>query len=288
MPYLYLFLGTICMSSSSLFGSFYNEKSKDKKDAAPLYAFLQLATVFFCWMATLVFDCSFSLSVLPYAIGFGVCYAVASVATILALRTGPITLTSLFLKFSLLAVSVWGLFFWETQATMTAATGIVLVILSIALILFKGNRKEKEFSWKWLLFALLAFAGNAGCSILQRGQQKAYGGEYGAMLMSAATGIAFAVCLVLYLKSDKRDTKSILKNGWYFPVCAGAGNVLLNVCVMKLAISPLSPSLIYPFLAVGGLGITTLFSLLVFKEKLRPLQWLGFAAGALAVALLSL
>ncbi len=276
------------MSSSSVFGSFYNEKSKNKKDAASLYTLLQIATVFFCWTAMLFFDFSFEIRVLPYAIGFGACYAVASVCTILALRTGPITLTSLFLKFSLLAVSVWGFFFWEANVTQAAVLGLALVVVSITLILFKGNRKEKEFSWKWLLFAVLAFAGNAGCTILQREQQKAYGGEYGAMLMSAATGIAFAVCLVLYAKSDKRDTKSILKNGWYFPVCAGVGNLLLNVCVMRLALSPLSPSLIYPVLAVGGLGVTTLFSVFVFQEKLRPRQWLGFAVGALAVAVLSL
>ena len=54
-----------------------------------------------------------------------------------------------------------------------------------------------------------------------------------------------------------------------FPVAAGVTNVLLNLAVIILATSELSPSLIYPVLAVGGLAVTMLFSIFAFKEKLK-------------------
>lgn len=108
------------------------------------------------------------------------------------------------------------------------------------------------------------------------------------MLMLFATGISTAFCLINYLRSDKTDGKAILKASAPFPIVAGVCNVLLNLFVMLLATSTISPSLIYPVLAVGGLSITSVFSALVFRDKLAWWQWLGIAVGALAVILLSI
>ena len=129
--------------------------------------------------------------------------------------------------------------------------------------------------------------GNAGCSIVQRTQQVNFEGKYGNFLMVVATGVSLLVCLMLYLRSDKRDSGIIAKTAWYFPVTAGIANAVLNLLVIRLATSPLSPNLIYPTLAVGGLILITLWSLFVFKEKMRPWQWLGVALGVVATGVLS-
>ena len=50
----------------------------------------------------------------------------------------------------------------------------------------------------------------------------------------------------------------------------------------------MSPVILYPGMAVGGLMLTVLFSFFGFKERLRPLQWCGLAAGAVALVLLNL
>ena len=57
---------------------------------------------------------------------------------------------------------------------------------------------------------------------------------------------------------------------------------------MLMAVTTLSPSLIYPVIGVGSLAVVTIFSLFVFKEKMHWWQWVGVAVGALAVALLSI
>ena len=57
---------------------------------------------------------------------------------------------------------------------------------------------------------------------------------------------------------------------------------------MLMAMTDLSPSLIYPVVSVGGLAVVTIFSLFVFKEKMYPKQWFGVAIGAVAVVLLSI
>ena len=115
-----------------------------------------------------------------------------------------------------------------------------------------------------------------------------YNGQHGNMLMLFAIGFCALAYLVVYLRSDRSDTSTMLKTSWWLPVCAGVCNLILNVFVMLMALTTLSPSLIYPVIGVGGLAVVTIFSLLVFKEKMRWWQWLGVAVGAVAVILLSI
>ena len=109
------------------------------------------------------------------------------------------------------------------------------------------------------------------------------------MLMFFATCFAAIFGFLAYWKSDKIDTKAILKKQAPFPVLAGASNVLLNVSIMMLATaSPLlSTNLIYPAVAIGGLIITSLFSVVALKEKLKWWQWMGVGLGIIATGLLS-
>jgi multidrug transporter EmrE-like cation transporter len=136
----------------------------------------------------------------------------------------------------------------------------------------------------------MAFGGNAGCSIVQKTQQMKFDGAHGNMLMLFATGISAAYGLIVYLKNhgNRGAGLATAKATTVFPIVAGICNVLLNLFVMILATTELSPSLIYPVLSVGGILITSVFSAAVFKEKLSWPQWLGVAIGAIAIALLSL
>ena len=80
----------------------------------------------------------------------------------------------------------------------------------------------------------------------------------------------------------------IIKKQGYLPVLAGFINFLLNLLIILLASGTLSPSLIYPVVAIGGIAINSVASILLFKERLAAIQWTGIALGAVSVALLSL
>lgn len=106
--------------------------------------------------------------------------------------------------------------------------------------------------------------------------------------MMIATGISALVAFFLYLKSDKKDSRCLLRTSWYYPVAAGVLNALANLFVILMANTSLSPSLIYPVLSIGSLMVTTFFSVFIFKEKMRWWQWIGVVVGATAVGLLSI
>ncbi len=288
MPYIYLILSVFMSASSSVFGKIFNRKNDAKKDSTIYYNFLLMISVFAGWGLLYAFDFSFNANVLIYSALFALCYTVCNVGIINALKYGPATLTSLLSGLSLLVTTIWGFIFWNTKVTVYVIIGLILVVFAIMLCLYTKEKDKKSISWKWLFYVALAFFGNAGCTIVQRTQQIQYNGQHGKMLMLFATGFSAVVYLFIYLRSDKSDTPTLLKTSWWTPVCAGVCNLILNALVMLMAVTDLSPSLIYPVIGVGGLAVVTIFSLLVFKEKMRWWQWVGVAIGAVAVVLLSI
>lgn len=288
MPYIYLILSVFMSASSSVFGKIFNRKNDEKKDSTIFYNFLLMISVCLGWGLLYAFDFSFHANVLWYSALFALCYTVCNIGIINALKYGPATLTSLLIGLSLLVTTIWGFIFWDAKVTVPVVIGLILVICAITLCLYTKEKEEQTISWKWLFYVALAFLGNAGCTIVQRTQQVQYDGQHGKMLMLFATGFSALAYLVIYLKSDKSDTQTMLKTSWWTPVCAGVCNLILNVLVMLMALTDLSPSLIYPVIGVGGLAVVTVFSLFIFKEKMRWWQWLGVAVGAVATVLLSI
>lgn len=287
MPYLYLSLAVFMSAASSIIGKVFNGKNEQEQDSSTFYTFWLMVSAFVGWGILFAIDFSFDWGVLLYAVLFAVCYTAYNVGIIKALKYGSAMLTSLFVSLSLMITTVWGFVFWDAKLTTPVVLGLILVVCAVVLCLWSNEKEEKSFSWKWLFYVMLPFLGNAGCSIVQRTQQMHYDGAHGNMLMLFATGFSVLAYLFVFLKSEKRARRKMLKTSWWTPVCAGGCDVVLNVFVMLLAVTALSPSLIYPVIGVGGLAVVTIFSLFVFKEKMRWWQWLGVAVGAVAVALLS-
>ncbi len=288
MSYLYLILSVFMNASTSVFGRLYQNRCGKYKCSSAFYNLLQLTSVCICWAILFAVNFFFNPYVLLYSVLFAVCYTMCNVGLIHALKIGPTMLSALLLNFALITTTIWGFIFWDSKITICVILGLALAVVTIYLCLYRKGREEKGVSLKWLIYALCAMLGNSGCSIVQRTQQMKFNGAYGSMLMFFATLLSGLVCMIIYLKSDKSDSIEMLRCGWWAPVVAGMCNVVLNIFVMLLALTSLSPSFIYPVLGVGALMIVTIISTIVFKERLRPLQWVGFFLGTTAIVLLSL
>ena len=288
MPYVYLGISVFMYAASSVFGKIFNKDNESKKDSAIFYNFLLMMSVFIGWGILYALNFSFDANVLWYSVLFAISYISCNIGVINALRYGPTALTSLFISLSLIVTTFWGFIFWGEKVTLLVVIGLAFVVCSIVLCLYSKEKEEKTFSWKWLFYVALGVFGNAGCSIVQRTQVLQYNGAHGNMLMVFATGLCALTYLVLYLTSDKTDVPTMLKTAWWMPVCAGLCSLALNVLVMQMTVSDLSSSLIYPVIGVGGLAVVTVFSLVLFKEKMTWWQWLGVVFGAVSVLLLSI
>lgn len=288
MPYIYLIGSVFLAASSSVLGGFFNRKTEGKKNAPVLYNFLSMCCTLIFWVVLFCFDGEADIRVVPYALVYALFFGGCTIAVVYALRTGSIVLTTLIKQLALICVSVWGFFFWDAPFTLPVAIGLLLVIIALCLCLYRKKKQNAQaINFKWIIFVLVVFIGNAGCSIVQKTQQMHFDGQYGNFLMLLTTALVTLVCLVLYLKSDKTELKGVLKKTWYIPIFTGICNALLNLFIIILTTSILSSSLIYPVIAVGGIIVVTLFSTIVFKEKIHWWQWVGVVVGCVAVGILS-
>jgi drug/metabolite transporter (DMT)-like permease len=292
IEYLQLAGAITCSSLLHIIGAFYNRKTQGKRNTNAVYNMVYGIAVFLGWSVLFIVDFSFDAGVLPYSLAFAAFYALANVGLISALKTGSALLTSLLCHLSLIAVSIWGFFFWGEPFTTLIAIGLTLVVIAVFLCLYTGGKKDAEaktkFSWKWVIYVSMAFFGNAGCTIVQRQQQRAFAYQHGNMLMFFATLCSALVFVAMWLKTDKRDTVELIKTKGYMPTVSGIANALMNVFVILLASASLSASLVFPAMSVGALALTTLFSVLALKERLRWWQWLGIVLGAVAIVTLSI
>jgi drug/metabolite transporter (DMT)-like permease len=294
IDYILLVCVVFANASLSLFNSFFQKKNGEKVGATQLYNLVMISSVFVTWSVIWALEGGFSLEVIPYSIIFGVGYSAAIIGLFNAIKCGPVALSTLILQLALIATVIWGFFFWDAEPTPLVIVGILLVCVSLVLCLYKGKgeQRESKINTKWIVYVSVCFFGNLICMIVQREQQRRYDGAYGNQLMLVAMICALLLSIVLYLRSNRADSAVLVKRAWFWPVLAGASNLLLNFFMMKLAVATkakeISTSLIDPTIAVVPLAITTVISFLAFKEKLRWWQWVGIGVGIGASLLLSL
>ena len=297
MDPLYVVGAILLSSTTNIFGGFYNRACKGAKSSSQFYNCIQLICVCFCWGIAFLIDRNFNVAVLPYSLGFSAGYCVAVFGVINALRTGPVMLTTLLTQMSLVVVSVWGFIFWSAPVTPFVIIGLVLTVIAVFLCLYTGKPKADasnrvKITPKWIMFALMAFGGNSICSIFQRTQQMVFcdengKGQFAAQLMFFATLIGAVAFLIIYLCSDRSDQRVFAKKA-YIPMIAGVGNMIMNVLVILLATSSLPSTMVYLPMTIFPLIIVSLFSFIVFKERMRVSQWIGVGSGIISALLLSL
>ena len=291
MPYLYLVSAVVLMSILNIFGAGFNRTEAGKgKNITPFYNFLLCSAACITWGVIYLCDFSFDSRVLLYSVLFGVCYAGIAITSIKALAEGPTLLTTLLQQLSLIGVTLWGFVFWNTWDVAKAPlvlTGLALVVVSLVLSLYSGEKTGKKITVKWLAYASVMFVVTASCAIVQKAEQIAFEGKHGAMFMFFGVMIAAMICLGYFLLTEKPDVQKMLKTAWWYPVGAGMSSALGNLFVVLMA-TKLSSNLVYPTLAVGCLALTSVGAVVLFKEKLAWWQWIGVAVGTVAVALLSI
>ena len=289
MEYVYLLLAMTFSAVITIAGRLYNNKNREVKNVTRLYSVLVASAASLGWLILWITDFSFDIRVLPFAMLYGILYASFTVGMLGALQSGSTSLTALVKQVALVGVSFWGFFFWDTEFTSLSAIGIVALLISLGLCLIVKEKKgSSHHMGKWLFYALLITAGNAGCSILQRYQQMAFDYQHKNMLMFFGCFFAAIFCLIFAMGEKKENWGKAFASSWMFPLLAGSSSALSNVFILLLVKSQMSPVILYPGVAVGGLMITTGVSFFGFRERLRPLQWLGLVVGAVALVLLNL
>ena len=226
----------------------------------------------------------FDVSVLPYSVGFAVAYTVASVGTVFAIAYGSLSLSSLFISYSLMIPTLYGLAIGESVG---AGFWPGLGLLAVSLFLTNKPNEKASISFKWLMWVILTFVGNGMCSVVQKMQQGASGGAYKNEFMIVALAIVSVVMLIMTLCKERKSVKRYARCGWYLAVVCGVLNGGVNLFVMILS-GRMPVSLMFSLISAGGLLVTYIVSKFLYKETLTKTQFVGFLFGLSAVVFLNI
>ncbi len=272
----------------SIMSSAFGKQNKDVKNTSSLYSAIVTASAFVSWLVMFLFNIEFDMGIIPYSIGYGVSYTVAMVGMFKAYQVGSVSLTAFVKNLSLVGVAFWGFLFWDTPLEINVIIGIVLIVAALYLCFKSDKGKRESISLQWILFASMLLVGNAGCSIIQKYQQMAFDAEYKNAFMVMGVAISFLVCLCFLFFGERCRLGEIKKASFVFPIVGGVSSALLNLLILVLISTALSESIIFPGIAVGGLILTILFSILMYKEKINLYRWIGLFVGAISLVFLNL
>lgn len=231
-------------------------------------------------------------------LAFGLVTVVQGVAALNALRIGPMSITNVLLNFSVLITALSGMLFFDETLSWWQGVGIAWMLVSF-ICLVKKKADEQKASWRWLGWCMVAWICTGGIGLMQKAHQSsAHKGELNAFLIVAfAFSFLFSLLATWVIKKkedtalfavsaekgNKRTERRLLL--WILLVgVLGAVNNKLNLYLS----GAMDSAVFFPIVNGGGLVLSVLAGLLVFKERLTKKQWLGIGFGVASVIFLCL
>ncbi len=229
---------------------------------------------------------SFHAGTLIYGSMYGVLLCVTMTTGYLALKTGPMALTSMLVSFAIVIPIVYGLCVGETLNAFKIIGISALVVAMVVVNLNKRSGESKVSYFKWILYVALTFCANGFMSIIQKLHQTAYPSLYVNEFMTV--GMFIGVLFFCVLALIKLRPKQILQvKGKKFGALAGICSAVANFCTTML-VGMENASALFPAITAGTLVLNLVCGLVVFKEKLKLNHYIAVVFGICAVVFLKI
>lgn len=220
----------------------------------------------------------------------GAASLLSSVSSLACYQYGPVSISILiFSSMSMLISSLAGPVFWKESISILQIIGIVLSVVSMALLTEKSLVQKTSF--KWFIFLILAGIGGGMQGPVQKIlATSAYANEniefitYSFVFSTLASVITYF--LICRTKKEERITYKIRGTVLLLFLSQTVLAVFLNINNLQL-VKDLPTVIFFPAYTIGGLLITTIASRFMFKEKMSSRQTGGFICGLFALLLIS-
>jgi len=208
---------------------------------------------------------------------FGVVTAFSNYYKMLSLSSGPMHITLLITTSSMIIPTMSGVFFGE-QFSIAKLCIVFVLIFFIYLSLEKKN--DAPINKRWLLLCSLAFVFQGSIGVLQKiHQSSVHKGETGSFLF-----VAFICSLVYSHVRAKQGFKELHFTKKHLVLALACGICTFGMNFLNLKLSGLLPSqLFFPLVNGSAIVLSSVMSVLVFKETLSKKQIIGLLGGILAL-----
>ena len=228
------------------------------------------------------------------AVVFGLISAVQNLTNLKAFSTGPMSYTTIIISFSTLISTLSGVMFFGEDMKAIHVVGIVLMLVSFLLAVEKKS-DEGGFSAKWLVLCTVTFLMTGAIGVMQKiHQHSAHRAELNSFLIIAFCVACIVPLILAPIFAKKEQVKiSISTSAVKHAAIALASLFIIGgICIaannkLNLFLSGQMPSAVFfPLVNGGGLVLSTLAAVIIFKERLSPKRWVGVVVGILSVVLI--
>ncbi len=215
---------------------------------------------------------------------FGVMTFLSNIYSVKALAGGAMHITILITTASMIIPTVFGMILSGEDFNIFKMLAIALLIFFIYLSSNKSD--DGKFSFKWLIYCAIVFFSSGIIGILQKIHQiSSYKTElFGFLGCSFIT--SFILSMVLGMTSKSESIK-FTKKHYAMAIVSGACIFFMNFINLKL--SGIIPSQIFfPLVNGGSIILSSVSSILIFKESITKRQLLGLSGGILSLVAICL
>jgi drug/metabolite transporter (DMT)-like permease len=226
-----------------------------------------------------------SPAVVLLAVGGGVGGAVAYFFFLSALRIGPYALTISVYTMAFLIPVLFSMTVWDRPLNAAAGAGIALIVTGVALISgsASGGRGQAKADWlRWLILLGIAFLLTGIPQIAQAAAARLGAVNLWYFLFLTFLAGSIALWSFLYVRRIAPRGRVFVYGG-----LAGLASVAGNMFTLH-ALGRLPEPVVFPVSLAGPVIGAVLISALLFKERTRPLGYLGILLGLGGIVLLAL
>lgn len=199
-------------------------------------------------------------------------------------RSG-VTVTSLSSKLSVVLPTLAGVVLFSEKLNFVAASGILLALVALVLVVGGKGQADKPNKTNWLLPILIFFGTGTGDILMKLTEQKNTAPDMSFMIAFIyLIALLFGILLVasdLIRKKSRWQWKSAIGG-----IGLGVINYFSTFFVYQ-AMRQFDNVVLFPIYNIGVVSLTALTGWLLFKEKLTWKNYLGLATAIIAVILIT-
>jgi len=289
MLYLLLFISIVAETSKNICNNHFGKNILRTTSDSILFNVISGIGAFFFLLIT-----TGKLHISGYSLGMAVLFAVITAAanyfSLMAVATGPMAISSLFVYMGgMIVPAMFGVLYYQQTVSIFQIIGCFFMIVSLIFnISFKENSRMTA---KWLLYAVGSFFMWGFTGICQQIHQNSpYAHELNSFLL-----YSFLIMILLFLliffpirTKEASDRRYFVRSKSSFYVLT-AGVFIGLVYQINLYLSGKLPSIIFfPLVNGGVMLLSALAAILLFREKTDIRQKAGIIIGIAAICLLGI
>lgn len=203
----------------------------------------------------------------------------------LSAQKAGVAITAVTSKMSVVIPVSIGILFYQDQVTSFKIAGIIFSLLAFYLIFKKEETSSIEK--KFFLFPVLLFLGNGANDSLMKHAQKFHVGQDYMLFLACIFSVALMLGIIIFLFNIRQQRQAFHLKNLLAGLILGTFNFASTYFFLR-GLEFFESSVFFPIFNVSIVSGGALAGLLLFKEKLRPINWLGIFLAILTIIFIAL